>query len=89
MRISGRYKIGLNYWQYYSHWWEEIANRYTRENIDDKMPFWRVLRSGNLVIKSKNFEQWAAVLEDEGFSLDYSKAGKVKVAVDPDQLFEF
>jgi alkylated DNA nucleotide flippase Atl1 len=68
---------------------KKIANRYTKENIDYKVPFWRVIRTDKIVIKSKDFEYWATLLEDEGFNLDFSKSGNVKVVVDSDKIFEF
>lgn len=48
---------------------KKIANRFTLENLDANLPFWRVVRSDRMIIKSKNFEQWASLIEDEGFEL--------------------
>ena len=58
-------------------------------DYDGKLPFWRVLRSGNLIVKSKRYELSAARLEDEGFKLEYSKTGDIKVDLDPKDLFQF
>ncbi len=68
---------------------KKIANRYTLENVDDNLPFWRVLRSNKMIIKSANYEQWATLIEDEGFELSFVKSGNIKVNLDSNSVFSF
>ena len=68
---------------------KKIAEHYSNDNIDFKIPFWRVIRSDKLVIKSKNFEYWASQLEDEGFKLLFTKNGSIKIDVDSSRMFDF
>lgn len=67
---------------------KKITNRFSLENLDDNLPFWRVVRSDK-IIKSKNFEQWASIIEDEGFELSYTKSGNIKVKFNSDDVFSF
>ena len=68
---------------------KKIANRFTLENLDDNLPFWRVVRSDKKIFKSKNFEQWASLLEDEGFELSFTKSKNIRVNFDSDDVFSF
>jgi len=68
---------------------KKIAERYSNDNMDIKIPFWRVIRSDKLVIKSKNFEFWASKIEDEGFKLIFTKSGSIKLDVDSEKVFLF
>jgi len=68
---------------------KKIAERYSNDNIDFKIPFWRVIRSDKLVIKSKNYEFWASQIEDEGFKLLFTKSGSIKLDVDSSRMFVF
>lgn len=68
---------------------KKIANRYNLEELDRGLPFWRVVRSDKMIIKSKNFEQWASLIEDEGFQLSFTKSGNIKVNFDSDDIFSF
>lgn len=68
---------------------KKIAERYSNDNIDFQLPFWRVIRSDKLVIKSKNFEFWASLIEDEGFKLLFTKSGSIKVNLDASKMFIF
>ncbi len=68
---------------------KKIAERYSSDAIDFQVPFWRVIRSDTQVIKSKNFEFWASLIEDEGFTLLYTKPGAIKVDVDAGRMFAF
>lgn len=68
---------------------KKIAERYSNNNIDFQIPFWRIIRSDKLVIKFKNFEYWASQIEDEGFKLLYKKSGSIKVDVDSSRMFVF
>ena len=67
---------------------KKIAERHF-ENNDFKTPFWRVIRSNKLIIKSKNYELSASQIEDEGFSLEYAKSEAIKVVFEDDKLFVF
>jgi len=40
---------------------KKISERYSNDNIDFKLPFWRVIRSNKQVVKTKNFEFWASL----------------------------
>ena len=68
---------------------KKIAERYSQDNVDFQIPFWRIVRSDKLVIKSKNFEYWASKIEDEGFKLFFTKNGSIKIDVDSNRLFVF
>jgi len=68
---------------------KKISDRYVDENFDEKFPFWRVIRSNQQLIKSKNYERSAAQIETEGFELTYLKSKEVKVSYSEDQLFLF
>tara|TARA_R110002126_G_scaffold236965_1_gene380529 strand:- start:2115 stop:2531 length:417 start_codon:yes stop_codon:yes gene_type:complete len=68
---------------------KKIAERYSQDNADFQIPFWRVIRSDKLVIKSKDFEYWASKIEDEGFKLLFTKKGTLKLDVDSTRLFVF
>ena len=66
-----------------------IADRHSSDNGDFKIPFWRVIRSNKMVVKSKNFEFWASKIEDEGFKLLYTKSGAIQLEVDSSRMFFF
>ena len=68
---------------------KKIAERYSTDTIDFKIPFWRVIRSDKMILKSKNFEFWASQLEDEGFKLNFTKSGSIKLDVDSSSMFVF
>ncbi len=68
---------------------KKIAERYSTEKVDFKIPFWRVIRSDKLVVKSKNYEFWASQIEDEGFKLLFTKSGSIKLDVDSSRMFIF
>jgi len=68
---------------------KKISERFTIESNDPALPFWRVLRSNNTVIKTKNHEHWASKIEDEGFELSYLKSGDIKIIYTNNDLFKF
>ncbi len=68
---------------------KKIAERYSSNTIDFKIPFWRVIRSNKLIINSKSFEFAAFKIKDEGFELIYTKSDAIKVDVDAARLFTF
>ncbi len=68
---------------------KKIAERYSNDNIDYQIPFWRVIRSNKLIIKSNNFEFSASQIEDEGFKLLFTKSGSIKLEVDSSKMFFF
>lgn len=68
---------------------KKISERYSNYTIDRDLPFWRVLRKDKLVIKSKNYEFSASLIEDEGFELVYTKSGAIKIDVEEDLIFTF
>lgn len=68
---------------------KKIAERYENDTVDSQIPFWRVIRSDKLVIKSKNFEFSASKIEDEGFKLIFTKSGSIKVDINSDSIFLF
>lgn len=68
---------------------KKIAERYSTNSIDFQLPFWRVIRTDKMLIKCKNYERWAAQIEDEGFKLIYTKSGAIKVEVDTSSVFTF
>lgn len=68
---------------------KKISKRYSLDNIDENLPFWRVVRTDKMVIKSKEYEFWASKIEDEGFQLSFTKSGAIKVGFDSSVLFRF
>ena len=67
---------------------KKISERYTIDTLDSEIPFWRVIRSNQLVVKSKNLELSASKIEDEGFQLIFNK-DTIKVNVDVTRIFTF
>ena len=68
---------------------KKISEQYSSNYVDTNIPFWRVIKSNKQIIKSKNYELWASKIEDEGFELDYTKLGLIKVNVDDSKMFSF
>jgi len=68
---------------------KKISERYSNDNIDYKVPFWRVIRTNKMVVKSNNFEFWAIQLEAEGFKLDFTKKNDIKITADSNHIFTF
>ncbi len=68
---------------------KKIAKAYSEVQINANIPFWRVIRTDKMVIKFQNYEFWASKLEDEGFTLSFSKFGNIKVIFQSDNLFDF
>lgn len=68
---------------------KKIANSFSLEELNNNLPFWRVVRSDKMIIKSKNFEKWASIIEEEGFKLSFTKSGNIKVHFDSDDVFSF
>ncbi|WP_298503476.1 MGMT family protein [uncultured Maribacter sp.] len=68
---------------------KKISERYSNDNIDLKTPFWRVIRSDKMIIKSKNFDFCASKIEDEGFKLLFTKSGAIKLDVNGNRMFFF
>lgn len=53
------------------------------------VPYWRVLRANETLVKTENYEACASKLEDEGFELSFKKPDQIKVIFDKDALFTF
>ncbi len=68
---------------------KKIAERYSNDTIDFKIPFWRVIRSDKFIIKSKNYEFCASQIENEGFKLLFTNSGSIKVNTDSSRMFFF
>ena len=68
---------------------KKIADRYLTETVNNQVPFWRVIRTNKLLVKSKNYELSASKIEDEGFTLLYEKSGAIKLDVEADNFFVF
>ena len=68
---------------------KKISERYSNDNINFDVPFWRVIRSNKMVVKTKNYEFWATVIEKEGFTLSFPKANEIKVEVNDDKVLFF
>lgn len=68
---------------------KKISKQYTLDNVDFEVPFWRVLRNNKMMVKLKNYEQWATLIENEGFELDFTKSGNIKVIFNSDDVFSF
>ncbi len=68
---------------------KKIAENYSYDNVDDKMPFWRVVRGDKMLIKFNNVEFWAAKIGDEGFQLTLTKSDAIKVRYKPEEEFKF
>ncbi|MDB4292965.1 MGMT family protein [Maribacter sp.] len=56
---------------------------------DSQLPFWRVVRKDGTMVKFKDYEHWATVLEKEGFELKFTKSNQVSVVASESQLFRF
>lgn len=57
--------------------------------IDENMPFWRVIRTDKMIIKSKAYAFWATKIESEGFELSFTKTGAIQVNFDSIWIFQF
>lgn len=68
---------------------KKISENYSIDNVDETIPFWRVLRTDKMVIKSKAYEFWATKIEAEGFDLSFTKKDLIKVNFDSATLFRF
>lgn len=68
---------------------KKIATEYSNTITASQIPFWRVIRSNNLVIKSKRIEFAASQIEKEGFKLIYGKQDAIKLGVTSDKIFTF
>ena len=68
---------------------KKISEGHSIHTIDSQIPFWRVIRSDKQVVKTKNFEFWASKIEDEGFTLLFTKSGAIKVDIDSSRMFVF
>ena len=68
---------------------KRIADRFTPDDLDMSLPFWRILKNDQTLLKFNNYEGWATVIENEGFLLSYTKSGKVKVNFDAESVFSF
>ena len=68
---------------------KKTAERYLSEGADPDIPFWRVIRSNKLVVKSKNIEFSASKIEDEGFKLIFTKSDTIKLDANSSRMFAF
>lgn len=68
---------------------KKISENYSVDNIDESVPFWRVVKTDKMTIKLKTPEFWATKIEDEGFDLSFTKSGAIKVNFDSNALFRF
>ncbi len=68
---------------------KKLSERFSVDDLDQELPFWRVLRKDHLMIKSKNYEQLASVIEDEGFEISFTKSNNIKVKVGEGEVFSF
>ena len=68
---------------------KKISEKYTIDNIDESMPFWRVVKTDKMAIKLKEYEFWATKIENEGFHLSFTKTGAVKINFDSNVLCRF
>jgi len=56
---------------------------------DSKIPFWRVVKKDNFMIKLDNYSYWATILEKEGLALEFTKSNQIKVKATENQFFRF
>jgi len=56
---------------------------------DSNIPYWRVLRKDQLMIKTSTLEYDAVKVEKEGFELSFLKSGNIKVLFEKEELFTF
>lgn len=54
-----------------------------------KVPFWRVINTDHKMLKFENYGQWATLLEQEGFELEFTKSNQIKVMTTENQVFRF
>jgi len=41
------------------------------------------------MIKLKDYDRWATILQQEGFALEYTKADSIRIITVGDQFFKF
>ena len=68
---------------------KKMAENHLSNVTNSAIPFWRVIRSDKLIIKSKKIEFSASLIEAEGFKLNYTKSGAIKVEVGEEDIFIF
>jgi len=68
---------------------KKIIEKFSGDNYDDTIPYWRVVKKNKELINSKSYELCASKLEDEGFKLSYPKSGKIKAHFESVELFRF
>ncbi|WP_394747058.1 MGMT family protein [Spongiimicrobium salis] len=64
-------------------------SRPVRENLERDVPFWRVIRNDNTMVKLEDLPFYAHTLEEEGFALTYTASNTIKVEVSPLQWHQF
>lgn len=67
---------------------KKMAEQFDKLEEEHDFPFWRVIRSNNLLIKSKNIDYCAAMLQEEGISITFLENGTIKANIKEDQLYK-
>ena len=68
---------------------KKITETYMEHSVETVIPFWRVIRNNGMVINSKHTETCALRLEKEGFKLQFTQKGEVKVLVEDEDIYGF
>ncbi len=68
---------------------KKIIEKFSNDNSNVTIPFWRVIKKDKTIINSKHYEFCASKLEDEGFALSFIDSEKVKVLFDSKNVFSF
>lgn len=66
--------------------YRKYLKKISKTNIE--IPFWSVIRNDNGIIKLDNYEHWTTALENEGFSLEFTKTKQIKALVTENQRFQ-
>lgn len=68
---------------------KKLTEKYVQHGPEAAIPFWRVIRSNEMLINSKHLETCAKRLEKEGFKLHYTEKGEIKVHIEDGQVYSF
>lgn len=68
---------------------KKMSTNHSPQQAEESIPFWRVIRTDQMMVKLKDYEFWAAKLEHEGFALNYTPKEQIKIQFKNEQLFKF
>jgi len=68
---------------------KQLSKKKNESQDSSEVPFWRVLRNNNTLVKLTDIDFWAALLEKEGMQLAYTNQGLIRVLVNEKQWYRF